>query len=71
MSNDGIEPDELWAQTTAVPVTPPPSGAPTRQLVTIGAGAFFVMLIVGLVFTLSLGDEETSTDVVCRDVNDA
>jgi hypothetical protein len=34
-SNDGIEPDELWAQTTAIPVTPPPSGTPSRQLVVI------------------------------------
>ena len=31
MSNDGIESDDLWAQTTAIPVTPPPSGTPTRQ----------------------------------------
>ena len=71
MSNDGIEPDELWAQTTAPTVTAPKTAPNTRQLVTIGAGAFVVMLIVGLVLTLSLGDEETSTVVVCRDVNDA
>ena len=63
MSNDGIEPDELWAQTTAIPVTPPPSGTPTRQLVVIGASAFVVMLIVGLVLTLSLGGNDTSTSI--------
>jgi hypothetical protein len=63
MSNDGIEPDELWAQTTALPVTTPKTAPNTRQLVTIGAGAFVVMLIVGLVLTLSLGGEETSTAV--------
>jgi hypothetical protein len=63
MSNDGIEPDELWAQTTAVPVTPPPSGTPTRQLVIIGASAFVVMLIVGLIVTLSLGGNDTSTAI--------
>ena len=63
MSNDGIEPDELWAQTTALPVTAPKTAPNTRQLVTIGAGAFVVMLIVGLVLTLSLGGEETSTAV--------
>jgi hypothetical protein len=63
MSNDGIEPDELWAQTTAVPVTPPPSGTPTRQLVVIGASAFVVMLIVGLILTLSLGGNDTSTAI--------
>lgn len=63
MSNDGIEPDELWAQTTATPVTPPPSGTPTRQLVVIGASAFVVMLIVGLIVTLSLGGKDTSTSV--------
>ena len=63
MSNDGIEPDELWAQTTAIPVTPPPSGTPTRQLVVIGASAFVVMLIVGLVLTLSLGGNDTSTAI--------
>ena len=61
MSNDGIEPDELWAQTTAIPVTPPPSGTPTRQLVVIGASAFVVMLIVGLIVTLSLGGNDSST----------
>jgi hypothetical protein len=63
MSNDGIDPDELWAQTTAVPVTPPPSGTPTRQLVIIGASAFVVMLIVGLIVTLSLGGNDTSTAI--------
>ena len=63
MSNDGIEPDELWAQTTAIPVTPPPSGTPTRQLVVIGASAFVVMLIVGLILTLSLGGNDTSTSI--------
>lgn len=63
MSNDGIEPDELWAQTTAVPVTPPPSGTPTRQLVVIGASAFVVMLIVGLILTLSLGGNDPSTSI--------
>ena len=63
MSNDGIEPDELWAQTTAIPVTPPPSGTPTRQLVVIGSSAFVVMLIVGLVLTLSLGGNDTSTSI--------
>ena len=63
MSNDGIEPDDLWAQTTAIPVTPPPSGTPTRQLVVIGASAFVVMLIVGLVLTLSLGGNDTSTSI--------
>ena len=63
MSNDGIEPDELWAQTTTVPATPPPSGTPTRQLVVIGASAFVVMLIVGLVLTLSLGGNDTSTSI--------
>ena len=63
MSNDGIEPDELWAQTTAIPVTPPPSGTPTRQLVVIGASAFVVMLIVGLILTLSLGGDDTSTAI--------
>lgn len=63
MSNDGIDPDELWAQTTAVPVTPPPSGTPTRQLVVIGASAFVVMLIVGLILTLSLGGNDTSTSI--------
>ena len=63
MSNDGIEPDELWAQTTAIPVTPPPSGTPTRQLVTIGASAFVIMLIVGLILTLSLGGNDTSTSI--------
>ena len=63
MSNDGIEPDELWAQTTAIPVTPPPSGTPTRQLVVIGSSAFVVMLIVGLVLTLSLGGNDTSTAI--------
>ena len=64
MSNDGIEPDELWAQTTAVPVTPPPSGTATRQLVIIGAGAFVIMLIVGLILTLSLGGKDSSTAIV-------
>ena len=63
MSNDGLEPDELWAQTTAIPVTPPPSGTPTRQLVVIGSSAFVVMLIVGLVLTLSLGGNDTSTSI--------
>lgn len=63
MSNDGIEPDELWAQTTAIPVTPPPSGTPTRQLVIIGASAFVVMLIVGLILTLSLGGNDTNTTI--------
>jgi hypothetical protein len=63
MSNDGIDPDELWAQTTAIPVTPPPSGTPTRQLVVIGASAFVVMLIVGLILTLSLGGNDTSTSI--------
>ena len=63
MSNDGIEPDELWAQTTAIPVTPPPSGTPTRQLVVIGASAFVVMLIVGLILTLSLGGKDSSTAI--------
>ena len=61
MSNDGIESDDLWAQTTAIPVTPPPSGTPTRQLVVIGASAFVVMLIVGLILTLSLGGNDIST----------
>ena len=64
MSNDGIEPDELWAQTTAVPVTPPPSGTATRQLVIIGAGAFVIVLIVGLILTLSLGGKDSSTAIV-------
>ena len=63
MSNDGIEPDDLWAQTTAIPVTPPPSGTPTRQLVVISASAFVVMLIVGLILTLSLGGNDTSTSI--------
>ena len=63
MSNDGIEPDDLWAQTTAIAVTPPPSGTPTRQLVVIGSSAFVVMLIVGLVLTLSLGGNDTSTSI--------
>ena len=63
MSNDGIEPDDLWAQTTAIPVTPPPSGTPTRQLVVIGASAFVVMLIVGLILTLSLGGKDSSTAI--------
>jgi hypothetical protein len=63
MSNDGIEPDDLWAQTTAIPVTPPPSGTPTRQLVVIGASAFVIMLIVGLILTLSLGGNDTSTAI--------
>ncbi len=63
MSNDGIEPDDLWAQTTAVPVTPPPSGTPTRQLIVIGASAFVVMLIVGLILTLSLGGNDSNTAV--------
>lgn len=63
MSNDGIDPDELWAQTTAIPVTPPPSGTPNRQLVVIGASAFVVMLIVGLILTLSLGGNDPSTAV--------
>jgi hypothetical protein len=63
MSNDGIEPDELWAQTTAVPVTPPPSGTVTRQLVVIGASSFVAMLIVGLIVTLSLGGDDSSTTV--------
>ena len=63
MSNDGIEPDELWAQTTAVPVTAPPSGTPTRQLVVIGASAFVVMLIVGLILTLSLGGTDSNTAI--------
>ena len=64
MSNDGIDPDELWAQTTAVPVTPPPSGTPTRQLVIIGACAFVIMLIVGLILTLALGGKDSSTAIV-------
>ena len=64
MSNDGIEPDDLWAQTTAVPVTPPQSGTPTRQLIVIGASAFVVMLIVGLILTLSLGGKDSNTAVV-------
>ena len=64
MSNDGIDPDELWAQTTAVSVTPPPSGTPTRQLVIIGASAFVVMLIVGLILTLALGGKDSSTAIV-------
>ena len=63
MSNDGIEPDDLWAQTTAAPVTPPLPGTPTRQLVVIGASAFVVMLIVGLIVTLSLGGDDTSTAI--------
>ncbi|MSX78046.1 MAG: hypothetical protein F2738_08400, partial [Actinobacteria bacterium] len=63
MSNDGIEPDELWAQTTAIPETPPSSGTPTRQLVVIGASAFVVMLIVGLILTLSLGGNDPSTSI--------
>jgi len=63
MSNDGIEPDELWAQTTAIPVTPPPSGTPTRRLIVIGASAFVVMLIVGLILTLSLGGNDSNTAV--------
>ena len=63
MSNDGIEPDDLWAQTTAIPVTPPLPGTPTRQLVVIGASAFVVMLIVGLIVTLSLGGDDTSTAI--------
>ncbi len=61
MSNDGIEPDDLWAQTTALPVTPPPSGRSTRQLIVIGASAFVMMLIVGLIVTLSLGGNDSST----------
>jgi hypothetical protein len=61
MSNDGIESDELWDQTTAVPVTTPKTAPNTRQLVTIGAGAFVVMLIVGLILTLSLGGNDIST----------
>ena len=64
MSNDGIEPDDLWAQTTAVPVTPPQSGTPTRQLIVIGASAFVVMLIVGLILTLSMGGKDSSTAIV-------
>ena len=64
MSNDGIETDDLWAQTTAVPVTPPQSGTPTRQLIVIGASAFVVMLIVGLILTLSLGGKDSNTAVV-------
>ena len=63
MCNDGIEPDDLWAQTTAIPVTPPLPGTPTRQLVVIGASAFVVMLIVGLIVTLSLGGDDTSTAI--------
>ena len=63
MSNDGIEPDELWAQTTALPVTSPKTAPNTRQLVTIGASAFVIMLIVGLVLTLSLGGNDTSTSI--------
>lgn len=63
MSNDGIEPDELWAQTTSVPVTPPPSGTPTRQLIMIGTGAFVAMLIVGLVLTLAVGGDDSDTAV--------
>ena len=61
MSNDGIEPDELWEQTTALPITAPKTAPNTRQLVTIGASAFVVMLIVGLILTLSLGGNDTST----------
>jgi hypothetical protein len=63
MSNDGIGPDDLWAQTTAVPVTHPPSGTPTRQLVVIGASAFVVMLLVGLILTLSLGRKDSNTAI--------
>ena len=63
MSNDGIESDDLWAQTTAIPVTPPPPGTPTRQLVVIGASAFVAMLIVGLIVTLSLGGDDSSTAI--------
>ena len=63
MSNDGIEPDELWAQTTALPVTSPKTAPNTRQLVTIGASAFVIMLIVGLILTLSLGGNDTSTSI--------
>jgi hypothetical protein len=36
---------------------------PTRQLVIIGASAFVVMLIVGLIVTLSLGGNDTSTAI--------
>ena len=63
MSNDGIEPDELWAQTTALPETPSSSTPPTRQLIMIGAGAFVAMLIVGLVLTLAVGGDDSDTAV--------
>ena len=63
MSNDGIDPNELWAQTTAVPETPPASTPPNRQLIMIGTGAFVVMLVVGLVLTLALGGDDSSTAV--------
>ena len=63
MSNDGIDPDELWAQTTALPTTPPSSTPPTRQLIMIGAGAFVAMLIVGLVLTLAVGGDDSDTAV--------
>ena len=63
MSNDGIDPNELWAQTTAVPETPPASTPPNRQLIMIGTGAFVVMLVVGLVLTLALGGYDSSTAV--------
>lgn len=63
MSNDGINPDELWAQTTAVPETPPSTTPPNRQLIMIGTGAFVVMLVVGLVLTLALGGDDSSTAV--------
>ncbi len=63
MSNDGIDPNELWAQITAVPETPPASTPPNRQLIMIGTGAFVVMLVVGLVLTLALGGDDSSTAV--------
>jgi hypothetical protein len=63
MSNDGIDPDELWAQTTAIPETPSSSTPPTRQLIMIGAGAFVAMLIVGLVLTLAVGGDDSDTAV--------
>ena len=63
MSNDGIEPDELWAQTTAIAVTPTSSGSSQRQLIIIGAVAFVAMFVVGLVLTLVLGSDDPTTSV--------